>query len=726
MRKSIKFLLLLLLSSNLLLGATIKTAKDSYARGEIITVNVTDLPKTKKCDPNKSSNDCAWVGLFYAFDGSEPQHLLAHRYATTEGDASFTFGGLDEAHEYEARVFFNNSYDEEGFYNFRVTSAEKEINVKTVKNSYQSNEPITVEVTGLPGNTNDWVGLFNAYDGSFAENLITKIETNGVKEGNFTFSALNAAAEYEVRAFVNGTFNEKDYYPFEVTPIVQPISPCNILQNPSFETDTIGWSVYGNNNLINDGYEGGRALSIQNGGLDQMSQKITGDVDTYQFNGYYKTTGQTDGIWLGMVFYDNNKNMLFEKYTFLKDVDSYTKFVMNATATAETKYIETWFWSSAEENSGKVILDNLKLSTAGCYNYAVASSLPPQGLKPNQVPQFVVLGFDDNTKSEGINWVIDLFNGKLNPDGSKARVSFYNNTLGLRQYEQDNPTDLLNAMKRLKNTNHEIGNHTDNHFLIQEGESGEEFFSRIKTTNRATWEERIFTASNDLMHLVGVPKEDIRGFRSPYLLYNQHSMAILKADGFLYDCSIEEGYAPEFDGTNFRWPYALNEGSPGHNESWYGNPDNPEKVDIKTIDGLWELPNHVVMIPKDSECGAYNIQVGLWDRLQTNLPYIEDYKMTGLDYNLWSMGEINKAEMLGILKYNLDLRLSGNRAPFMFGTHSQYYTKEWADNYAPNATVDEMKAAISEFVDYALSKNVVRIKTGAEIIQWCKNPLPLQ
>ncbi len=710
------------MSANVLYSATIATAKDAYARGETITVNVSNLPKTKKCDPNDSQNDCSWVGLFYAFDGSKAENLLAHQYATTDGDESFTFSGLDEAQEYEARVFFKNSYNEEGFYNFRVTSARTKIMVKSLKNSYQANEPITVHFSGRPGNNNDWIGLFKAYDESQAENLIAKIETHGAVEGDFTFDALSIPGEYEVRAFRSGSYQERDYYPFEVTPVVQAISPCNILQNSSFETDTSGWNVYGTTSLINDGHSGSKALKLQDGGLDQMSQKITGDVDTYQFNGYYKTVGATSGLWLGMVFYDSDKNVILAKDSLLSNATNYTKFIVNATAPVGTKYIETWFWAD-----GKVVLDDLKLSTSGCYNYALASSLPPKGLKPNQVPQFVVLGFDDNTKAEGIDWAINMFKDKRNADGSKARVSFYVNTIGLHegQYHDDVPKDLLAAMKRLHNTSHEIGDHTDTHFTIADGESEDAFFRRIKKTDKATWEERILNAKNDLIDLVGVAEEKIKAFRSPYLLYNQYSMAVLKDNGFLYDCSIEEGYAPEFDGTNFRWPYQLNEGSPGHNESWYGNPNNPERVDIKTIDGLWELPMYPVMIPKDSECAAYNIQVGLWDRLKSKLPYIEDHKFTGLDYNLWSMGEINKDEMLGILKYNLDLRLTGNRAPFMFGTHSQYYTKEWADDNAPNANVSQMRAAISEFVDYALSKGVVRIKTGADIIKWCENPQAL-
>ena len=721
----IKLLLLLALSTNVLFAVTISTEKASYAKSETIVVNITDLPNAKKCTPEKRS-ECSWVGLFYAFDESAPEHLLTHQYAGTAKNETFTFSGLDYAGEYEARVFYKDSYDEEGFYNFKVTDVQHPtVQVQTVKNSYEVNEAISVSFSNLPGNNNDWVGLFYAFDGSEEGNLLQKIETNGQKEGTVTFSGLNEAHEFEVRAFANGTFKEEDYYPFSVVEAPKPITSCNILQNASFENGTNSWSVYGENSLVNGGYDGNKALKVKNGGLDQMSQKIVGDVDTYQFNGQYKTQGNTDGIWVGMGFYNADKNLIFEREYFLKNVDTYTPFILNATATADTKYIETWIWTSSEQNGGSAIFDNLKLSTSSCYNYALPSSLPPAGLKANQVPQFVVLGFDDNTKSEGINWVIDLLKSKKNGDGSFAKTSFYVNTVGLRENKEDDPQKLLTAMKRIVSSGHEIGSHTDNHHEQREGESEDAFFSRIRTLDRAAWQERIDIATDDLMNLVGVPRADIGGFRAPYLLFNEHSMAIIKEEGFGYDCSIEDGYAPEFDGSNFRWPYQLDEGSPGHNESWYGNQENPERVDIKTIAGLWELPNYPVMIPKDSECAAYNIPVGFWDRLHTRLPYISDFRMTGLDYNIWSLGGATKVEMLGLLKYNLDLRLSGNRAPFMFGTHSQYYTKEWADENAPNANIDEMRSAISEFVDYALSKEVVRIKTGKDIIAWCKNPQAL-
>ena len=340
-------------------------------------------------------------------------------------------------------------------------------------------------------------------------------------------------------------------------------------------------------------------------------------------------------------------------------------------------------------------------------------SLPPAGIAIAQAPMFVVIGFDDNTEAAGIDWAMNLFENKRNRDGSAARVSFYMNTVDF-----GSSSALVNSVKRLNRSSHEIGNHTRTH---HDGLTEDE----IKYLSQSRWKSAIANASADLTQKVGVEQRNIQGFRAPYLLYNQNLLRELKSQGFLYDCSIEEGYAPNFDGTNFRWPYRLDNGSPGHNENWYGRAENPNHISISGVSGLWELPNHVFMVPKDSECAKYGISRGLWDRLRREIPYLSDYKITGFDYNLWSTAKLNKSEVLGILKYNLDLRLRGNRAPFMLGAHTQFYVGDWAAHHAPNATSKQMREAISEFVNYALSKDAVRIRPGKEIIEWCSNPTPI-
>ena len=497
------------------------------------------------------------------------------------------------------------------------------------------------------------------------------------------------------------------------------ITPCNILQNSSFEQNESIWSIYSaSTRLINDAYNGNKAIQISDGGLDQISQPVTGNVGTYQFNGYYKTSNSPEGVWAGMNFYDKDYNLLFSKSIPLENTKSYKKFIVSGTSNQQTTYIQAWIWSSAGESKGEVILDELKIGTNDCYDYVIPSSLPPKGIAIDKAPQFVVIGFDDNTKSDGIEWALDMFSSKKNADGSDARVSFYMNTIGLYEEIEDNTSKLLDAMIALKNSTHEIANHTRNHHRDLNYSNPQ----NITQLDAAQWHNRIKDASDNLIDKVGILQSDIVGFRAPFLLYNQHMLEELQSQNFLYDCSIEEGYAPEFNGTNFRWPYQLNEGSPGHSEGWYGNPENSEFVKLNPVEGLWEIPNHVFMIPKDNECQKYGIEIGLWSRILENVPYLSDFKITGFDYNLWSVAKLNKAEVLGILKYNLDLRLQGNRAPFMIGAHTQYYTDSWSEANAPNATTTQMREAISEFIDYALSKPEVRVRPGVDIVNWCANP----
>lgn len=511
-----------------------------------------------------------------------------------------------------------------------------------------------------------------------------------------------------------------------LSPLGFGMTPCNILLNDDFEQNSDHWSIYSAEaKRVSDAYSGQKALRIKDGGLDQISLNTHGKIDTYQFNGYYKTADDIGGVWVGLNFYNADYELLFSKTLALEAAKTYQKFVVNATSTEETAYIQAWIWSDAGAKGGKVILDALKLSPSGCYSHVLPSSLPPHGMSVSTSPQFVVIGFDDNTKSEGIAWALDLFSGKKNADGTDARVSFYNNTVGLDVWIEDDPQLLLQAQKALKESSHEVANHTYNHHRDLDSSDWDLYTEAIRELDQGEWDRRIGEGGDELVNKVGVLREDIVGFRAPFLLYNQYMLNSLKAQNYLYDCSIEEGYASKFDGTNFRWPYQLNEGSPGHNESWYGNPQNSDHVVLNPVAGLWEVPNHVLMIPKNSQCHHYGIQPGLWSRLLQKLPYLSDFKITGFDYNLWHVAALNKSEVLGILKYNLDLRLQGNRAPFMFGAHTQYYTDEWSVPNAPNATTQEMREAISEFVTYALSKPEVRIRPAVDIVNWCINPVPL-
>jgi hypothetical protein len=211
------------------------------------------------------------------------------------------------------------------------------------------------------------------------------------------------------------------------------------------------------------------------------------------------------------------------------------------------------------------------------------------------------------------------------------------------------------------------------------------------------------------------------GFRTPFLEYNDATLAAVDDLGFRYDCSIEDGWHWEQDGSDFMWPYTLDNGSAGHDilVEW------GSKAPITPHPGLWELPIHPVVVPPDSVAAQYGIQPGLRDRLKAKVSWFDTAagKITGFDYNLWYSFEMTKAEFLATLKYTFDLRYNGNRAPFMIGVHTDYYSSKWPGK--PQASAADRRAAIEEFIAYVISKDDARIVPNAAILDWVRNPKPL-
>ena len=190
--------------------------------------------------------------------------------------------------------------------------------------------------------------------------------------------------------------------------------------------------------------------------------------------------------------------------------------------------------------------------------------------------------------------------------------------------------------------------------------------------------------------------------------------------------SFDDGWLGDQDGTNYNWPYTLDNGSPG-NEVLVGW---GSKDPITSHPGLWEMPAYPVVVPPDDQCATYGVPTGLRAKMKAAQSWFDEGsgKITGFDYNLWApkaIGgfEMTKAELVATLKYTLDLRLQGNRAPMMFGAHTDYYSTKYTS--PPNATVTERQQAIEEFIDYALSKPQVRIVPIKEILDWIRNPVAL-
>jgi hypothetical protein len=339
-----------------------------------------------------------------------------------------------------------------------------------------------------------------------------------------------------------------------------------------------------------------------------------------------------------------------------------------------------------------------------------ASRNPPGNLPPDRVPMFVSLGFDDNPSAEAVQWVMSIFADLNNPpgagdprtyDGTPARATFYHTS-------QFAPA-AQGAWKAAYQAGFETGNHTANHRhggTIGEGGN----FSA------ATWTEEIAGCNATLSASVGMPASAIHGFRTPFLEYNGNVFPVVKAAGFWYDCSIQEGTDPDQDGTNFFWPYTLDQGSPGHATDRRLVP-----IDAWPA-GLWEMPVYRVLIPDDTDAARHGLPPGLRVRLAAMKRTFTEAnpKISGLDYNLWGYG-LSRAEFAATLKHSLDLRRRGNRAPFLFGMHSALYTGE----PMPGASIADRRKAVVDFLQYALSHPEVRVVTTKAVLDWIRNPVAL-
>jgi hypothetical protein len=327
---------------------------------------------------------------------------------------------------------------------------------------------------------------------------------------------------------------------------------------------------------------------------------------------------------------------------------------------------------------------------------------PPGGLDASDCPMFVTFGWDDNDYADPVSWMVEFMSGKVNPEGSGNEATFdgapARHAFFFRSDKIQNAGAFMNneTIMNAYNEGHEIGNHTHNHEFAYIGDNAQPPNISGTRYSQADWENQMNTCDGYLSD-AGIPLEEVYGFRSPGLSVSTETIDAMETIGhFTYDCSVEEGWQDEYDGTNFLWPYTLDDGSSGHEYLC----SIGKKWRIGQHPGMWEIPSYVVILEDGS-------------------------KQTGFDYNMWTWSAMSPDRFVEIMKANLDARYNGNRAPFFMGSHTNYYSPEPNDAHGPAPHYAEMRTAIEEFIDYALSLPDVRMVRGIDIINWMKSPVAL-
>ncbi len=358
------------------------------------------------------------------------------------------------------------------------------------------------------------------------------------------------------------------------------------------------------------------------------------------------------------------------------------------------------------------------------------SIMPPANLQPSQVPQFIVLGSDDNGQIDGLTWFTELLESHQNPttpepkvetfDGDPISASFYIAGIAL---QDDSITTLF---RRLYKQGFELSNHTMSHMGAVEID-----WQNSKVTNRVSLEEytkEVQDCNQMFIDKVGMKREDIKGFRTPYGAYGDTVFSVLKNEGFLYDCSVMSGHEhwdQIGDAGTYYWPYTLENSSPSIKQNWY---NTALDLPIRKHSGLWEMPPYMFQAPTDDLCEEYGTTIGLRDRIKQTVTWQTGGKADGVDYNLWHTYKLNKDECLAILKHTLDKMYNGNRSPMHYVIHSDFYTDSpyYSDGFPSIPNYLDRRAIVEEFIAYALTLPDVRIVSSVDVIDWMRDPVALR
>ncbi|GAB6090274.1 polysaccharide deacetylase family protein [Spirochaeta dissipatitropha] len=364
-----------------------------------------------------------------------------------------------------------------------------------------------------------------------------------------------------------------------------------------------------------------------------------------------------------------------------------------------------------------------------------ASTDVPGALHTDEVPQFIAIGFDDNGYSGlaesgyggALQWVIELFNNNRNPDGSAMRASFFLQTK-LAEEGIENPAYVVKAWRLLSLAGHEIACHTHNH--PHGVHIDRNLMSRSVALDVEDWIREI-KLSLKVLDGLGLPIPS--GFRAPYLEYNSHTFEALSSLSFLYDSSIVEDTGDYSSSSHALWPYTLHNGSPG--EQWQTEKVFGEKSILGTYPGIWELPVSSLTVPTGDEARKFGVDRDIRSRIASRFPGFNphDGRITGFDWNIWIEYGLNADEAFAVFAHNLDLRLSGNRAPLIIGAHSDIYSPLYdlhnvsdEQRLGLRSNAPQRRLAIEKFVDYALQFSEVRFSSMETVLSWVQNPVPLQ
>ncbi|KAF6748379.1 hypothetical protein DFP72DRAFT_916579 [Ephemerocybe angulata] len=295
---------------------------------------------------------------------------------------------------------------------------------------------------------------------------------------------------------------------------------------------------------------------------------------------------------------------------------------------------------------------------------ACATTTPPGGLDPAQVPQFVVFTADDAIQSYTIDAVNQFLAQRKNPNGCKPKMTYF---ASLTYTNYSLITDWYVA-------GNEIADHTITHMGSP---TKEEVNGNLIALNA----------------LAGIPLSALKGFRAPLLDFKAETLQILHKSQFLYDSSASASVPVTDPNTNAYWPYTLDNGIAN-------NCDTPGLCNGEPkLPGLWEIPMYA-----------------FFDNRGVVGPHLMDPWLDSANGN----NAPSDAATLAFMQKTFTDHYNGKRQPIGLYTHPIHVSLSYPGTTAKKSTID----MINSFLDWAQNHDNVWIVSNEQLLDWVRNPVP--
>ncbi|KAF5271002.1 hypothetical protein FQR65_LT05352 [Abscondita terminalis] len=254
-----------------------------------------------------------------------------------------------------------------------------------------------------------------------------------------------------------------------------------------------------------------------------------------------------------------------------------------------------------------------------------AATSPPNGLQPTNIPQFVLLTFDDALGIQNSHYYIDAFNGRNNPNKCPISTTYF------ISHEYTN----YSTVNEFVSKGHEIASHSISHTAntdywnnLSVNELNLEFVDHIKLISK----------------FANIPESSIKGARVPFLqIPGDNYYQMIEDSTFVYDCS---------------WPTQvyMNSGLFPYTLDYASIQDCPiGKCPLNSHPGVWVIPMVDWMDLSGTPCAMV-------DACQ-NVP-------------------TDTQQILNFMKTNFHRHYDSSRSPFGFYVHASWFSiKERFDAY---------------------------------------------